>query len=127
MNLFILGVVLALLLLICSVTTPTSLINRLMGLEACVDGMQINKYPTVNVTAATLTLNPTTHGGIITTINAAAGCAVTPPAATGTFNWYWLVLPTTITSNSTTIDAKAGQASDVMAGTAIITGTTEHS
>lgn len=70
----------------------------------------------VNVTGSTLTLSPTTHAGRLVTLNRAAGIAITPPAATGTGNVYTLYVGTTVTSNTITLDAKAGNASDVFKG-----------
>lgn len=73
----------------------------------------------VVVDAASLTLAPATHAGrlvVLAGTTAIAGVAITPPAATGTGNVYTLVFGATITSNSTTLDAKAGAASDVFYG-----------
>ena len=67
----------------------------------------------VNVTAATLTLSAASHAGKVVTINAAAGCAVTLPAATGTGDRYEVFIGTTVTSNTTTF-TRAG--SDTMFG-----------
>ena len=72
----------------------------------------------VAVTGATLTATPDVHAGRTTVINAAAGCAVTLPNATGTGAVYRFVIGTTITSNSTTI--KVNNATDVMAGRAFV-------
>lgn len=79
---------------------------------------EINRVATVssrvvNVTASTLALSNATHGDKIVTINAAAGCAITLPAATGSGFQCDLVIMTTITSNTTTI-TRAG--SDTMFG-----------
>lgn len=70
------------------------------------------------VTGATLTCNRDVHGGRVTVINAAAGCAVTLPNATGTGSVYRFMIGTTITSNSTTI--KVNNATDVMSGRAYV-------
>ena len=67
----------------------------------------------VNVTAATLALTLASHSGKIVTVNAAAGCAITLPAATGTGARFKIFIGTTITSNTTTI-TRAG--SDTMFG-----------
>jgi hypothetical protein len=67
--------------------------------------------PITNVTAATSTLTPSTP---LVVLNAAAGCAVTLPAATGTGLSFRIFIGTTITSNSTTI--KVANASDIMSG-----------
>ena len=74
--------------------------------------------PPVAVTGATLTCSRDVHGGRVTAINAAAGCAVTLPNATGTGAEYRFFIGTTITSNSTTI--KVNNASDVMSGRAFV-------
>ena len=73
----------------------------------------------VVVNAATLTLAPATHAGRLVVLSGAtanAGVAITPPAATGTGNVYTIVFGSSVTSNTTTIDAKAGAASDVFYG-----------
>lgn len=57
----------------------------------------------VNVTSSTVTLAAGTHSGRVTTLNRAAGIAVTLPAATGTGAVYELFVGTTVTSNTTTI------------------------
>jgi hypothetical protein len=72
----------------------------------------------VNCTASTLTVTKLTHDQKIVTINAAAGCAVTLPAATGGGNWFRFFVGTTVTSNSTTI--KVANASDTMRGNATV-------
>lgn len=82
-----------------------------------VTGAVLSTSP-VNATAATLAVTAATHGGRVVTINAAAGCAVTLPAASGTGSEFRFFIGTTITSNSTTI--KVANASDTMAGTAIM-------
>lgn len=68
----------------------------------------------LNTTGATLTCTRDTHAGRMNVINAAAGCAVTLPNATGTGSVYRFMIGTTITSNSTTI--KVNNATDVMSG-----------
>ena len=69
-------------------------------------------------TGATLTCTRDTHGGRMNVINAAAGCAITLPNATGTGSVYRFMIGTTITSNSTTI--KVNNATDVMSGRAYV-------
>ena len=64
----------------------------------------------------TLTLTPALHGNRIVTVASTGGLAITPPAATGTGNCYRLVVTTTITGGNLTLDAKAGNASDVFFG-----------
>ena len=74
--------------------------------------------PTIAVTGATLTCTRDTHAGRMNVINAAAGCAITLPNATGTGSVYRFMIGTTITSNSTTI--KVNNATDVMSGRAYV-------
>jgi hypothetical protein len=74
--------------------------------------------PPTAVTGATLTCNRDVHGGRMNVINAAAGCAITLPNATGTGSVYRFMIGTTITSNSTTI--KVNNATDVMSGRAYV-------
>ena len=72
----------------------------------------------VSATAATLAVTSAAHAGRTVLLDRAAGQAVTLPAATGTGNVYKFFVLTTITSNTTTI--KVADATDVMAGMAII-------
>ena len=72
----------------------------------------------VAVTGATLTITPDVHAGRTTVISAAAGCAVTLPAATGTGSVYRFIIGASITSNTTTI--KVANATDVMTGRAFV-------
>lgn len=67
-----------------------------------------------DVTAASVTVTAATHANGWVTLNAAAGCAVTLPAASGTGDAYRFFIGTTVTSNTTTI--KVANASDIMAG-----------
>lgn len=115
-------------------TTPTSIVKRLMGTEAFTDALNfggvaqtfaagttiggafVGTNAPVDVTASTLTLSQASHSGKIVLLDRAAGIAVTPPAATGTGDVYILIVATTVTSNTTTIDAKAGAASDIFVG-----------
>lgn len=64
----------------------------------------------------TLTLSPATHGNRWLNIASTGGLAVTPPAATGTGNWYGFFASAAISGGNFTLDAKAGNASDVFAG-----------
>lgn len=80
-------------------------------------GNQPAKSRIVNVTASTLYLTYKDHNDRTVTINAAAGCAVRLPAATGSGARLRIIIGTTITSNSTTI--KVANAVDVMTGNAI--------
>jgi hypothetical protein len=70
------------------------------------------------VTAATATVTPSLHAGRTVVLDRAAGQALTLPAATGSGQSYRFFLKTTITSNATTI--KVANATDVMAGLAIV-------
>jgi hypothetical protein len=74
--------------------------------------------PPISATGATLTCSRDVHGGRVTVISAAAGCAVTLPNATGTGSVFRFFIGTTITSNSTTI--KVSNATDVMSGRAFV-------
>jgi hypothetical protein len=109
------------------ITVPTSVVNRLTGTEAWTDpvslpagttigGAFIGANAPVNATGSTLTLTQALHGGKIVTINRATGITITPPPATGTGTSYRLFVGTTMSGGSTTIDAKAGNASDVFYG-----------
>lgn len=91
-------------------------VPSLSGLLATAD--EINRATdlstrVVNVTASTLALTLASHSDKIVTVNAAAGCAITLPAATGTGARFHLFIGTTITSNTTTI-TRAG--SDTLFG-----------
>lgn len=72
----------------------------------------------VSATAATLTVTAAAHAGRTVLLDRAAGQAITLPVATGTGNTYTFFVLTTITSNDTTI--KVADATDVMAGMAIV-------
>ena len=67
----------------------------------------------VNVTGSTLSLTAASHADKLVTINRAAGCAITLPAATGSGARYRVFIGTTITSGSVTI-TRAG--SDTLFG-----------
>ena len=79
----------------------------------------------VSATAATLTVTADAHAGRTVLLDRAAGIAVTLPLATGTGNAYRFLVLTTITSNSTTI--KVVDATDVMAGVALVANDTDAS
>jgi hypothetical protein len=79
----------------------------------------------VSATAATLTATAASHAGRTVLLDRAAGQAVTLPAATGTGNSYRFFVKTTITSNTTTI--KVADATDVMAGVAIVANDSDAS
>lgn len=70
---------------------------------------------TVPAAVTTLTLTAA-HAGRPLLIASTGGLAITPPAATGTFNCYYLYVITTVSGGSLTWDPKAGNASDVCAG-----------
>jgi hypothetical protein len=71
----------------------------------------------INLTAATLTLDPKTHGGTVVTVNRAAGSTITLPASTGGGVEFELFVGTTITSNNLIV--QVANSSDIMSGTAI--------
>ena len=79
----------------------------------------------VSLTGATATVTATAHSGRTVLLDRAAGQALTLPAATGTGNSYKFFVKTTITSNTTTI--KVADATDVMAGVAIVANDTDAS
>ena len=72
----------------------------------------------VTVTAASAAVTSAAHSGRTVLLDRAAGQALTLPAATGSGNRYTFFVLTTITSNTTTI--KVADATDVMAGAAIV-------
>jgi hypothetical protein len=79
----------------------------------------------VSATDASLAVTSAAHSGRTVLLDRAAGQAVTLPAATGTGNSYKFFVKTTITSNTTTI--KVADATDVMAGVAIVANDTDAS
>ena len=79
----------------------------------------------VSLTDATATVTAAAHAGRTVLLDRAAGQALTLPAATGTGNSYKFFVATTITSNSTTI--KVADATDVMAGAAIVANDSDAS
>jgi hypothetical protein len=79
----------------------------------------------VSLTAATATVTAAAHAGRTVLLDRAAGQALTLPAATGSGNTYKFFVLTTITTNTTTI--KVADATDVMAGVAIVANDTDAS
>jgi hypothetical protein len=77
----------------------------------------LNGGDQVNVTASTLAVSGLNRNGKRYTINAAAGCAATLPAATGSGDEVEFIIGTTITSNTTTIKVTGN---DIMTGQAIV-------
>lgn len=71
---------------------------------------------TIAAAATTLTLTPAAHARRVVTLASTGGLTITPPAATGTGNVYTIAVITTITGGNVTLDAKAGNASDVFYG-----------
>lgn len=71
---------------------------------------------TIAAAATTLTLSEATHEGKIVLLQSTGGLAITPPAAVGSGDRYELLIKTTISGGSVTLDAKAGNASDVFLG-----------
>lgn len=105
------------------VTTPSSLVKRLTGQEAWTDPAIIPILPpVVSIPAATttLTLTPAAHSGRLLIVQSTGGLAITPPAATGTGNIYTFVVAASVTGGNFTIDAKAGNASDVFYGNVLM-------
>lgn len=74
-----------------------------------------------NITATTYSLTEWEHSGKVVTLDLAAGQAGTLPAATGSGAKFTLFVATTYTGSAT---VKVANASDTMAGSAIIDGTT---
>lgn len=128
-------------------TTPTSMINRLMGTETWTDAVNFGSVahifggavqftgtpvfssagipiagaiaPVVIAPATTtLVLTAASHANRLLNIASTGGLAVTPPAATGTGNVYTFCVTATISGGNFTIDPKAGNASDLASGVA---------
>lgn len=74
------------------------------------------------VTASTLTITSDDYNGEIIPISRAAGTAITLPAATGSQARFYILISTTISSNSTTV--KVANSTDVMNGIASVGGGT---
>lgn len=113
------------------VTTPTSMVNRLTGVETWTDpvnfasgstvGGQVigggsGALVTVPPATTTLTVTAALHGGKTLLLAPTGGLAITPPAATGTGIIYKTFFTAAVTGGSFTWDAKLGNASDVLYG-----------
>ena len=79
----------------------------------------------VELTAATATVSSDAHAGRTVVLNRAAGQSLTLPAATGTGHTYRFFVGTTVTSNTTVI--RVADATDVMAGVAIVANDSDAS
>lgn len=95
---------------------------KLAGTQVVATAAEINRAADastriVNVTAATLAVTEAEHDGKIVTINRAAGCTVTLPAATGSGTKLQFIVGTTITSNNLIIQVTGD---DVMTGLALL-------
>ena len=99
-------------------TTATQTLTNKTLTSPTITGATFSGQTPVNVTAATVTLGAT-HVGRMTTLNRAAGIAVTLPAATGTGNVYTLHVGTTFTGAST-VKVNATPGTDVIQGTAML-------
>ncbi len=113
-------------------TTPTSILNRIMGVEAFTDALSLptgttlaagsifGGPPSLQVTSATtqLTMTFAAHAGKIISLNRITGVAVTLPAATGSGAIYQIFNTVALSGGSHTF-ARAN-ATDVMIGIATI-------
>lgn len=86
------------------------------GAKAQIDGVT---FGSVNLTAAT-TLNAGLHEGLQVCMNSATGFTITLPAATGTGNYFDILVTTTVTSGSHVV--KTG-GSDVLVGSVAVSST----
>lgn len=73
---------------------------------------------TIPAAVTTLTLTAAEHANSMILVQSTGGLAITPPPATGTFNWYYFMCIAAISGGSFTVDPKAGNASDVFGGIA---------
>lgn len=91
-----------------------------LNIDGFLDGVVAPTFAPVVIPAATTTYTLTVAGnaGKITVLQSTGGLTITPPAATGTGNIYNFAVGTTISGGSVTIDFKAGNASDLIYGTA---------
>ena len=101
-------------------TTPTSLALRLMGQEACTDGLVVQgasaQFVAIPAGTTTLTMVRATHAGKLLLVASTGGLAITPLPATGTGDIYDFLVITAISGGTFSIDAKAGAAADVFMG-----------
>lgn len=99
------------------VTSTNGFVGALTGnVTGSVSGA-VTTAPAASVTASTLAVT-SAYAGQVIPLNRAAGIAVTLPATSGSGASYRFYIGTTVTSNTTTI--KVANATDVMAGTAIV-------
>ncbi len=111
------------------VTTPLSIVNRMMGVESWTDPISLPTGSTIGgipvgggsgsfslVPAASTTLALTAASPSTQLIQSTGGLAVTPPAATGSNQVFRFICVAIISGGSFTVDAKAGNASDVFTG-----------
>lgn len=76
-------------------------------------------FGNINLTTAT-TLSPALHEGLTVCMNAAAGFTITLPAATGTGNYFDILVTTTVTSSNHVV--KTG-GSDTLVGVVTVAST----
>ena len=103
-------------------TILTSLHGKKAGLTSGgalqVAGVTGKPESVVNVTTATLAVDPNSHAGRILTLNKADGITCTLPAASGSGDIYTFLVGTTITSGDAII--KVANATDTMVGSATL-------
>ncbi len=103
-------------------TTPTSFVNRLMGIEPFPDLLLLSATPPVISVAASvtnLTLTPDLHAGKTILVAPTGTLAITLPSPTGSGSVYKILNQGTLTGNLT-IDAKFWDSSAVMYGNAFM-------
>ncbi len=103
-------------------TTPTSMINRLTGVEASTDLLTAPVTPPIVTVAAattTLTVTQALHGGRVVQCQPTGGLAITLPSPSGTGTVYMFLIVASVTGGNLTIDAKGGDASAVFYGNAL--------
>jgi hypothetical protein len=97
-------------------TTGTQTLTNKTLTNPTITGATSSGVTPVNVTGSTVTLGAT-HVGRVTTLNRAAGIAVTLPAATGSGDRYTLIVGTTFTGAAT---VKVASNTDYMIGMALL-------